>query len=346
MKTRTLLWCILACVAIVLASASVAGYFYWKSTTTHPVTEAQWLYIHTGDDPQLTLERLADAGIDTDAPEFAIASSKYSLGQALERHRAGAYHLTPDLSTDDIVRRIARHQQDPVRLTFIGTRMLHELAGHMADQLAADSLQLLQAMYSPELLAESGCDSATICSIFLPDTYEVYWDVAPDQLMRRMLTEYRRFWNDKRMAQASALNVTPLQACILCSIAEEETADRRERATVARLYWNRLQRNMLLQADPTVKYAVGDFALRRILNCHLRVQSAYNTYLNPGLPPGPIRIVEKATIDAFLQSQPHKYLYMCAREDFSGLHNFATTLRQHNANAQKYHKALRANNIQ
>ena len=157
-----------------------------------------------------------------------------------------------------------------------------------------------------------------------------------------MLAEHRKFWNDERKAKAQNLGITPQQATIICSIAEEETQNRAERGVVARLYLNRLNIGMPLQADPTVKYAVGDFSLRRVLNIHLEKDSPYNTYKVAGLPPGPIRMVDKRTIDALLNSKPHKYLYMCAKEDFSGTHNFATSLGEHLRNAARYHAALNA----
>ena len=160
-----------------------------------------------------------------------------------------------------------------------------------------------------------------------------------------MHSEYDRFWNETRQTRAEEIGLTPVEVSILASIVESETAQKSELKTIAGLYLNRLKRGQLLQADPTVKYAVGDFKLKRILNSHLEIESPYNTYKYAGLPPGPINFPEISSIEAVLDYEKHNYLYMCAKDDFSGYHNFATTLRQHNINAAKYRAALNANRI-
>ena len=338
-------WIITVGFVVILLAGGIVAALYWQSTQARLDFNDTWIYVRHGVAVEDVEKQLQEAGIDTQNVAYMMARKRHRLEGALERGAAGAYLLKNGMTADEVVRKIARRQQDPVKLTFIGTRTLPELAGRLSHHIEADSIDVLKAIYDPSFLKECGCDSATIISIFLPDTYEVYWDITPEKLMQKMQKEYKRFWDKKRQAQAQTMNITPLQACILCSIAEEETSNRTERGIVARLYWNRLQKRMKLQADPTVKYALGDFNLRRILNVHLKAKSPYNTYQNIGLPPGPIRVVEKATIDAFLQSTPHNYLYMCAKDDFSGQHNFATTLKQHNKNADLYHKALKRNKI-
>ena len=341
-KTTTRLIFGIALAAIALGSAL---YAYRSTTKPKWIAETTWIYVRHGDTPGDVIRQLNDAGADTHSIGFQIARRYFKFDKAIENGASGAYRIGEEASAMQVVRKIARRQQDPIKLTFIGTRTMQELAGRIAQCIEADSTAILQAMFAPEFLSESGCNAANISSIFLPDTYQVYWNIAPESLMQRMLAEYRKFWNDERLRMADKLHLTPQQICAICSIAEEETTDRQERAVVARLYWNRLQKKMPLQADPTVKYALGDFMLRRILNIHLKADSPYNTYRNAGLPPGPIRVVEKATIDAFLHSAPHKYIYMCAKEDFSGLHNFATNLVEHQRNAKKYHQALKAHGL-
>lgn len=326
--------------AIVIAAVAMGGYAYHKIKKEAWAKQDAWIYVRQGMSTYDVLAALAETGGDTQGVMIDMTCRLYKLQSRIARGATGAYHIKAGMSMGDVIRKIALRQQDPVRLTFIGTRTLPELAGKLAHCIEADSLQVLEAMYAPSFLADCGCDSANVSSVFLPDTYEVYWTISPDKLMQKMLSEYKKFWNDERLAKASALHLSPWQVNTICSIAEEETANREERGVVARLYWNRFDIGMPLQADPTVKYATGDFALRRILTKHLQADSPYNTYMHPGLPPGPIRVVEKASIDAFLRSKPHKYLYMCAKEDFSGLHNFATTLVQHNLNAARYHRAL------
>lgn len=335
------LYILLAIVAVVIVAAGAAGsYAYYKIKKEPWAKQDAWVYVRSDMSTYDVLGALAETGGDTRGVLIDMTCRLYKLQSRIAKGATGAYHIKVGMSMGDVIRKIALRQQDPVKLTFIGTRTLPELAGKLSHCIEADSLQILEAMYAPDFLSDCGCDSANVCSVFLPDTYEVYWTITPEKLMQRMLSEYKKFWTDARRQQAQSLRLSPWQVSIICSIAEEETANREERGVVARLYWNRFSIGMPLQADPTVKYATGDFALRRILTKHLQANSPYNTYMHVGLPPGPIRVVEKVTIDTFLKSQPHQYLYMCAKEDFSGLHNFAKTLAQHNLNASRYHHAL------
>lgn len=329
-------------VLLLVLGGGIAGWAYYNIFRKPLAEQTGWVYLpHHASADSFRQQLEEQTGISASDVWLGMAMTFYKLEERIAANRVvGAYEIKAGATAASVVRQVAYKQQTPVKLSFLGTRKLADIAGRMAQCIEADSVQVYQAMLNPDLLAECCTDSANVGSFFLPDTYQVYWDITPQKLMQRMLSEYHKFWNSERMEKAQALHVTPQQVAVLCSIAEEETANRQERGVVARLYWNRLQKGMLLQADPTVKYAVGDFMLRRILTRHLSTPSPYNTYLNPGLPPGPIRVVEKATIDAFLNSKPHPYLYMCAKEDFSGLHNFATTLTQHNQNAARYHAAL------
>ncbi|MDE7387773.1 MAG: endolytic transglycosylase MltG, partial [Muribaculaceae bacterium] len=233
--------------------------------------------------------------------------------------------------------------QDPVKMTFNNVRTLPELAGRVSSQLMLSADEFMEACDS--VLPAAGFRKPEYVAAFLPDTYEFYWTSDPVATVERLLEYRNRFWSDERRAQARAMGLTPVQAATIASIAEEETNDRAERATVARLYLNRVQRGMPLQADPTVKFAVGDFSLRRILSKHLATPSPYNTYIHKGLPPGPIRVAERATMEALLNSSPHNYIYMCARPDFSGRHNFAASYAEHQRNAAAYHRALNARSV-
>ena len=208
-----------------------------------------------------------------------------------------------------------------------------------------DSLELSEFTTTPIYYKNIGYEKETLPSLFIPNTYEVYWDIKPEYLMIRLMKERRKFWNEDRLAKAKALNMTPEEVATLASIVDEETNNNAEKPIVAGLYINRLKRNIPLQADPTVKFALGDFARKRILLADLEVESPYNTYKRTGLPPGPIRIATIAGIESVLNYARHDYIYMCAKEDFSGTHNFATTLSQHNANARRYQEALNKLNI-
>lgn len=259
--------------------------------------------------------------------------------------REGAYAVEPGMSAWRVALKLSRGSQTPVRVTFNNVRTLDQLTGKIADQLCFSKEELSALLQSDSVCAELGFTHATLPALFLPDTYEFYWTVSPEDFLKKMAREYRRYWNGKREKQAEAWGLTPVEVATLASIVEEETNKPDEMGTVTGLYMNRLHKNMPLQADPTVKFACGDFALRRILKKHLAIESPYNTYRVTGLPPGPIRIASKQAIDAVLNHRPNDYLYMCAREDFSGYHNFATTLAEHQRNAVRYQRELNRRGI-
>ncbi|MDR2147790.1 MAG: endolytic transglycosylase MltG [Tannerella sp.] len=259
--------------------------------------------------------------------------------------KAGRYAVTPGMSNNTLLNRLRRGQQTPVKLTFNNMRLISDLIERLSEQLMVSGEELL-SLISDETYCESlGFNTSTVKTMFIPNTYEVYWTISAEKLMERMKQEYDRFWTAERRAKAEKIGLTPVEISILASIVEEETAASDEYPVVAGLYINRLHKGMLLQADPTVKYAVGDFSLQRILNVHTGVDSPYNTYRYEGLPPGPIRIPSPQSIDAVLNYTSHNYLYMCAKEDFSGRHNFATTMREHNINADKYRAELNRRGI-
>ena len=321
-------------------TVAILGYYYFAKKPL--LKEATWVYISPDTSEDEIYIQITKGLIDPESAE-AIKQCQGLLekreGKQL-KDCVGAYKLKQGLPALQILKIILRHQHTPVKVTFNEVRLLPDLAGKMSRDLMCDSLALLNAMLDPEFIEECATDTANVICCFLPDTYEVYWDITPEKFVRKMFGEYKKFWNDERKAKAEKLGLTPKEVSIICSIAEEETQNRKERGVVARLYWNRLQIGMALQADPTVKFAIGDFSIKRVLKSHLEVSSPYNTYKVAGLPPGPIRIVEKGTINAFLDSQPHKWLYMCAKEDFSGTHNFADNMNDHIRNANRYHAAL------
>ena len=256
------------------------------------------------------------------------------------RVKPGNYAIRPGDSMRDICLRLLSGNQTPVKLVVPSVRTLDRLAGAFGRQLMVDSAAVMTVLTDRHLVDSLGYTPETFLCLFVPNTYEVYWTISPEQLVDRMLKEYKRFWNSTRLAQAKAQGLTPNEVMTLASIVDEETAKDDEKAMVAGLYLNRLKRGILLQADPTVKFALGQFDLRRILYVHLQVDSPYNTYKYAGLPPGPIRVPSMAAIESVLNPVKHNYLYMCAKEDFSGYHNFASTLAQHTANARRYQHAL------
>ncbi len=259
--------------------------------------------------------------------------------------KTGRYAISDGMTMPDVIRLLRSGNQTPVDLTFNNMRTAENLAGRISQQLMMDSVTLLHALKDPATAVKYGFNEFSFLSMFIPNTYEVYWDTGTGNLLERMKSEYDAFWSDARREKAGKIGLTPLEVSTLASIVEEEATYADEYPVVAGLYLNRLNKGMRLEADPTVKFAVGDFSLRRILYKHLEVESPYNTYKNSGLPPGPIRIPSIRAIDGTLSPQQHDYLFMCAKEDLSGRHNFAVTHAEHARNAARYQKALNERGI-
>ena len=338
MKKKTIYILSLVAVLLLLVGGAVAYVAY--SAVMAPVVEGEeavYIQVRPSDNTQQVGEMLASAAEVKTMAGFAPLMKHYKYDQ---RVKPGNYAIRPGDSMRDICLRLLSGNQTPVNLVIPSVRTLDRLAGTVGRQLMTDSASVMALLTDAHFLDSLGYTSATAPCIFIPNTYEVYWTMTPEQFVTRMLKENKRFWDDSRMAKAKAQGLTPNEVMTLASIIDEETAKDDEKVMVAGLYLNRLKRGMLLQADPTVKYALGDFELRRILYVHLQTDSPYNTYRYVGLPPGPIRIPSMSAIESVLNPTRHSYLYMCAKEDFSGYHNFAATLTQHNANARRYQQAL------
>lgn len=267
---------------------------------------------------------------------------RFQGGDAAKAH--GSYLVSPGDDVIRLSRRIAEGRQTPIKLTFNNLRRIEDLASRVGNVLELDSAEFLLVMY--DSLASCGISKANASAMVFPDSYEFYWTASPEKVIATLLSTRNDFWTPERRAKASKLGLSPEQVHTLASIVESETAKGDERGKVARLYINRLDKGMALQADPTVVFATGNFGLRRILGEHIKIDSPYNTYKHKGLPPGPIRIVERKTIDRVLDAPAHNYLYMCAKSDFSGYHDFAVTYDEHRINAARYHRELSRRNIQ
>lgn len=259
--------------------------------------------------------------------------------------RAGAYKIEVGQSPFVAMRKLTSGGQTPIRLTVPPTRELRNLAEKMGDKLATDGDALYAAMMNPEMLAKHDLTPETAEALYLNDSYDVFWTDSPEEVVERFATHYDNIWNPIRRKKAEELGITPAEAVIIASIVDEETNYEAEKGQIARVYINRLNSGMKLQSDPTVRYALKDFTIRRVTNEHLKVDSPYNTYMYAGLPPGPIRTISVKTLDALLDSRPSFDIYMCARDDFSGRHRFAATYEEHLENAKKYRAALDARGI-
>lgn len=257
-----------------------------------------------------------------------------------ENVKAGRFLLKKDMSNLAAVKLLRSGSQEPLDITFNNIRLKEELAEKICTNIAADKDEFYALLQDTALIRSMGFNEYTILSMFIPNTYEVYWTISEEDLLQRMKTEYDRFWSDERRKKAEAIGLTPQEVSTLASIVEAESKRIDEKPIIAGVYLNRLERGMALQADPTLVYAAGDFTIKRVLNKHKEIESPYNTYKYAGLPPGPINIPPISAIDAVLNYQSHNYLYFCAKEDFSGYHNFATNLTQHLNNARRYQNAL------
>ncbi len=257
-----------------------------------------------------------------------------------EHIKPGHYILKEGMSNKQIITKLRSKQQDPVKLVFNNIRIKQELAGHISEQIEADSVSLLKLLNDAVYLKKFGFTPENVISMFIPNTYDVYWDITAEKFMERMDKEYKSFWTEKRKARLAEIRLTELQAMTLASIVEKESNQNDEKPDIAGVYINRLHDGWLLQADPTLVYALGDFSIKRVLNVYKTIDSPYNTYKYFGLPPGPICLPSISSIDAVLNYRQHKYMYFCAREDFSGYHNFAVTMNEHLLNAAKYQQAL------
>ncbi|SHF83528.1 UPF0755 protein [Mariniphaga anaerophila] len=288
------------------------------------------------------LDSLKTNDILLDYKAFMWVSKKKKYPEMI---KPGRYQFNKGMNTNQVVNKLRSGEQTPLNVTFNNARFKQDLAGKVSRYIEADSLSILQLFDDEKKIEEFGFTHETFKAMFIPNTYEFYWTTSADQFAHRMKREYDKFWNESRLKKAEDIGLSPVEVITLASIVQEETVKNDELPRVAGLYINRLKRGMLLQADPTVKFAVGDFSLRRILNAHLEIDSPYNTYKNPGLPPAPINFPEVSAIDAVLNFEKNDFLYMVAREDFSGYHNFSKTLSQHNRYAARYRQALNQKKI-
>ncbi|WP_321480612.1 endolytic transglycosylase MltG [uncultured Bacteroides sp.] len=316
-------------------------YYYLFYPQFHPQKEA-YIYIDRDDSLDSIYNKVLAKGEVQNFTGFKWIAKKENYAKKIH---TGRYAIKPGDNAYHLFRRLERANQTPLNLTVRNVRTKERLARSIGKQLMIDSVEIASKLMDSTFCAKMGYNQATIICLFIPETYEVYWNISLDHFFKRMQKEHDKFWNKNRIAKAKAIGLTPEEVSTIASIVEEETNNNQEKPIVAGLYINRLHASMPLQADPTIKFALQDFGLRRILNSQLKIDSPYNTYRNIGLPPGPIRIPSVKGIDSVLNYVKHNYLYMCAKEDFSGTHNFASTYHQHMANARKYWQALNKRKI-
>lgn len=318
----------------------------WKAYQTFlgaSVTANQeYLYVNTNDSYEAVLKKIEDQKIVEDISLFDFVAKRMNYPSAI---KAGRYKLQVGMSNRKLIGNLRGGYQEAIKFRFENIRLKENFAGLLGKNLEADSIAFEQLLQNDSLASSYGFTSDNFFVMFIPNTYEIYWNTAPVKIIDRFHEEYQRFWTSERKEKAAKLNLTPQEVSILASIVKGEALHKDEMPAIAGLYLNRLSKGMLLQADPTVIFANNDFTIRRVLNRHLTIDNPYNTYKFKGLPPGPIMLPSISAIDAVLNYKAHEYIYMCAKDDFSGYHNFAVTVAEHQVNARKFQQALDARNI-
>ncbi len=322
------------------ASALLLAFRYYTLFFAPNTTDGEsFVHIPRGTSLEGLIDSLENSYRIRSIPNFEKVAKKEGLSENI---KPGRYLIKPDMNNRSLVRMIRFGWQEPLNLTISGNiRTPQKLSSLLSKKFEFDSVSFIAMLDQKEFLDSLGLKRETFISVFLPNTYQVYWTVTPRELILRMKKEFDKFWNSDRIEKARKIGLSAMEVITLASIVSQESNVASEQPVIAGVYLNRLRIGMPLQADPTVKFATGDDSLKRILNKHLETDSPYNTYLYKGLPPGPIVIPPLKTIDAVLNYQQHKYLYFCAKPTFDGTHNFAVTLSEHNRNAAAYQRSLK-----
>ena len=332
---------ILIAAALIAAITIFFGYGYYQknyAANTPNSLKDNHLYIRKNTSFEALVKQMTVAGMLTDAASFRTVAA--AEGYNKNPVRAGRFEVLPNMGNKALVRLLKVGKQAPVKVSFNNKRLMEDIAGYLGKVMEADSLAFLNTFNDKNYIASLGYNEATLMTLFISNTYEVFWTTEPKDFLVKMKKEHDKFWTPERIAQAKKNNLTPEQAYTVASIVEKETLANSEKARIAGVYLNRYRDGWKLEADPTVVYATNQFDLRRILKTHLATDSPYNTYMYTGLPPGPIYLPSIKSIEAVLNPEQHKYMFFCAAPDNSGTHTFAETLAQHNANANLYHAWL------
>ena len=329
--------------AIAIGGASAYGYLKYRQLFEPNVPsklENAFLLIPTGSTYKELVDNLYDSKFILDSAAFQVTADFMKFNKD-SKVKAGRYKIEPNWSNRKLIQKLRSGEQSSVKVVISSGRMVHEIIGKINGVIEADPMQLMDLLSDPAFLEENGYTSENLMSLFIPNTYNMFWNTNPKGFFNRLKKEKMNFWKSKnRLDKAKALDLTPEEVYTLASIVEKETNYKPERPKIAGVYLNRLKKGILLQADPTVVFATGDFTARRVLNKHLEVDSPYNTYKNLGLPPGPIGLASISSIDAVLNADEHNYIFFCAKPDNSGQHAFAKTLSGHNVNANKFRSWL------
>ena len=337
MKNRKILLVGLVVFSVLLTSFTYYAYQIVFTPNILVEQEDRSVIIRPDETYEQLRNRLYEERVIGDMISFSFLSKLMDYPETI---KPGHYVLKKGMTNLEAIRMLRSGDQTPVNVTFHNVRTKESLAEEISRNLMAKEEEIIRLMNDSATVARYGFDTLNIVSMFVPNTYEFFWTTTAEEVFERMHQEYEKFWTEERLAKAEKLSLDPKEVSVLASIVKAETSKRDEMPRVAGVYLNRLDRNMRLEADPTLIFAVGDFTIRRVLNEHKKIDSPYNTYMHAGLPPGPINVPSITAIDAVLNAEDHKFIFFCAREDFSGYHNFAATYREHLRNARKWQQAL------
>ncbi len=328
----------LAASAAVVVAVVIIGVHNFLKHNNVPIAEEYYMYIHRGATYGDVVDSLNVHGCIVDSAFFHWLAGRKGYPQNV---KPGRYKVAPGMSINTLLNNLRAGNQEPMNVVIGKFRSKEKMAQLISRKLEFDSADFMNALTDKALLDTFGLTQETALALFIPDTYEVYWNISPEDFLWRMYREKEKFWNKgHRRDKAMKMNLSETEVMILASIVDEETNQNDEKPLVASVYLNRLRKGHLLQADPTVRFAIQNFGIRRVLKKYLLCDSPYNTYKYRGLPPGPICLPSKASIDAVLENKQTDYMFFCAKEDFSGYHNFAVTHAEHVKNARKFQKAL------
>jgi UPF0755 protein len=334
---------ILFAVMIILAASGLYAYSIYQDIFKRNVSQDAYLYIHTGSDYEDLINSLNSLNVVTDIRTFEQTAK---LKNFSEKVYPGKYFLEKGMTNNELINMLRSGKQKPVKLTFNNIETIEEFSGKISQFIEADSVEIYELLTDNAILEKYQFSRINIISLFIPNTYEFYWNTSAEKFIEKMYQEYSNFWTDERLKKAQSLNLTKQEVATLASIVQAEQREHSsEKPRIAGLYINRLRRGMMLQSDPTLIFASGDFSKKRVLNRDKEIDSPYNTYKYTGLPPGPINMPEISSIDAVLNYEKNEFIFMCAKEDFSGYHNFSVNAKQHGIYARRYQDALNRKKI-
>ncbi len=332
---------VLVIVLVILLAVTGINY-YFKYFGPNVTGKQEYLYIHTDSKFDDVYKTIKEQGIVKDTATFLSAAQNMNY---INRVKPGRYRLHEGMTNRRLINMLASGTQEPVTLAFHNLRLKEQFAGFVSKKIEPDSTAIINLLDSASFLEKYGFTTDNVYTMFLPNSYQLYWNTSPEKFFKKMYVSYEQFWTPERVQKAAAINLTPIQVSILASIVDAEALHDDEMPTIAGLYLNRMKKGMKLEADPTIIYALHDFTIKRVLTRYLSYNSPYNTYLHTGLPPGPIMMPSVNAVNDVLDYKKSDYIYMCAKEDFSGYHNFATNVADHLANAHRFQQALNERNI-